>query len=253
VDPGPVLAIPGRLPVAWPILAGMWPVHLLRAAHPSVALGTSLALALAALLSGRPAREAALVLATVLVGQAVQGWHRDLVDRERDAAAQRSDRPLASGRIDPGCVWFAVACAVLLLVPLALGNGVTAGSAYLVSVGVGLLGNVALRRSAYSWLPWAVAYALLPAFLSYGGWGGRTDGDPPTYVMTALAALLGVTVHFLLALPHLVDDQAAGLRHLPLRVALRVGARRLLWISAATAALLVGLLLVAGATVGLRQ
>ena len=49
--------------------------------------------------------------------------------------------------------------------------------------------------------------------------------------MTVLAALLGVAVHFLLALPDLVDDNADGLRHLPLRVALRIGAPRLLWIT----------------------
>ena len=76
-----------------------------------------------------------------------------------------------------------------------------------------------LRRSAFSWLPWAAAYGLLPAFLSYGGWGGRAEGDPPTVVLTVLAALLGVAVHVLLALPDLVDDNADGLRHLPLRLA----------------------------------
>ena len=135
---------------------------------------------------------------------------------------------MASGAIEPGSVWFAIACGVLLVVPLALGSGVTAGCAYLLSVAVGLLGNVVLRRSAFSWLPWAAAYGLLPAFLSYGGWGGQRRGRPADLVMTVLAALLGVAVHVLLALPDLVDDNADGLRHLPLRLALRTGAPRLL-------------------------
>ncbi len=231
----------------------MWPVHLVRAAHPVHALLSAAILAVAALASGRSAREAGLVAATVLVGQSVTGWHNDLVDRRRDAGHQRRGKPLASGALEPGTAWFALACGVLLLVPLALGNGSTAGSAYLLSVAVALAANVALRRTAWSWLPWAASFGLLPAFLSYGGWGGQAQGDPPTVMVTVLAALLGVAVHFLLALPDLVDDNADGLRHLPLRVATRVGARRLLWITSA-ATVFVGVSLWAAATtVGLRQ
>jgi hypothetical protein len=160
---------------------------------------------------------------------------------------------LATGALEPGTAWFALACGVLLLVPLALANGVTAGLAYLLSVGAAMTGNLALRRTSLSWLPWAASYGLLPAFLSYGGWGGLAEGEPPTIVVTVLAALLGVAVHFLLALPDLVDDNADGLRHLPLRVALRVGAPRLLWISIAVAVFLAASVVVAGMTVGLRQ
>ncbi len=57
----------------------------------------------------------------------------------------------------------------------------------------------------------------------------------------------------LVSLPGLVLDNENGLRHLPLRIALRVGAAKLLWGTVvATALVLVGLL-VAGAQVGLRQ
>jgi 4-hydroxybenzoate polyprenyltransferase len=228
-------------------------VQLVRAAHPLHALVTALVLGGAALATGRPVREAGLVVATVLVGQAVVGWHNDLVDRERDAAHDRPGKPLAAGALDPGTVWFALACGVLLLVPLALGSGVTAGCAYLLSVAVALAGNLVLRRSAFSWLPWAASFGLLPAFLSYGGWGGQAEGEPPTVLVTAIAALLGIAVHFLLALPDLVEDDADGMRHLPLRVALRTGAPRLLWITVAVTALLGVSLVVALATVGLRQ
>jgi 4-hydroxybenzoate polyprenyltransferase len=229
------------------------PLQLVRAAHPLHAVGTAMVLGGAALASGRAPREAGLVAATVLVGQAVIGWHNDLVDRSRDAAHDRPGKPLASGSVDPGSVWFALACGVLLVVPLALGSGITAGCSYLLAVAVALLGNVVLRRTAFSWLPWAASFGLLPAFLSYGGWGGQSDGDPPTVVVTVLAALLGVAVHFLLALPDLVEDNADGLRHLPLRLALRIGAPRLLWVSIVVTVLLAASLVVAAATVGLRQ
>jgi hypothetical protein len=43
------------------------------------------------------------------------------------------------------------------------------------------------------WLPWAVSFALLPAFLAYGGWGGLHAGPPP-WEMTGLAALVGIGI-----------------------------------------------------------
>lgn len=234
-------------------LAHTTPVLLLRAAHPRLALLTAAGLAVAAAIAGRPGREVGLVFATVLVGQAVLGWHNDLVDRKRDAQHLPSGKPIADGYLDPGTAWFALGCGVLLLVPLAVTNGVTAGCLYLASVGIGLLGNLILRTGWLSWLTWAASYALLPAFLSYGGWGGQFTGDPPAVPMVVLAAALGVGVHFLCALPGLVADHENGVRHLPLIVALKIGATRLLVVSLAWTALsLVGLLLV-GNAVGLAQ
>ncbi len=234
-------------------LAQTTPVLLLRAAHPRLAVITGVGAALAAALAGRPGREVGLVLATVLVGQVVLGWHNDLVDRRRDAQRLPSGKPIADGYLDPGTAWFAVGCGVLLLVPLAVANGITAGCLYLASVGIGLLGNLVLRRGWLSWLSWAASYALLPAFLSYGGWGGQATGDPPEVAMVVLAAALGVGVHFLCALPGLVADHEDGIRHVPLRVALRIGATRLLVVSLAwTGFALAGLLLV-GDSVGLSQ
>jgi hypothetical protein len=234
-------------------LAQTTPVVLVRAAHPRQALVTAVGLAVAAALSGRPGREVALVLATVLVGQAVLGWHNDLVDRRRDAQRRPSGKPIADGYLDPGGAWFALICAVLLVVPLSVSNGVTAGCAYLASLALGLLSNVVLRRSWLSWLPWAAAFALYPAFLSYGGWGGATDGDPPRTAMVALAALLGVGVHVLCALPGLVADHEDGYRHLALRLALRTGATRLLVLALAWTVLAVVALLVVGNSGGLSR
>ena len=234
-------------------VAAAWPVQLARAAHPLHAVVAALVLGAAAWASGRAGRESLLVAATVLVGQAILGWHNDLVDAARDTARARPGKPLASGSLDAASVWFAVACAVLVVVPLSLGNGLTAGAGYLLAVAAGLVSNVALRRTVLSWLPWAVSFGLLAAFLSYGGWGGQAVGEPPTVVMTVLAAALGVCVHFLLALPDLVDDNEDGLRHLPLRLALHTGAPRLLVISVAVTVFVSASLVVAATTVGLRQ
>ena len=229
------------------------PLLLLRTSHPKQAFLTAAGIAAAAALAGRPTRELGLVFVTVLVGQAIVGWHNDLVDRARDAANETPRKPVAEGLLEPGTLWFAIACAALLVVPLSIANGVTAGCAYLLALAVSLLGNVILRKGWLSWLPWAVSYGLYPAFLSYGGWGGATEGTPPEISITALAALLGVCVHFLRALPGLVPDNRDGYRHLPLRVALRIGAPRLLWITIVLTVLVVAALLVTGSRVGLAQ
>jgi 4-hydroxybenzoate polyprenyltransferase len=234
-------------------LAHTTPVLLLRASHPRQAVLTAAGLAVAAALAGRPGREVGLVFVTVLVGQAVLGWHNDLVDRRVDAQRLPSGKPIADGYLEPGTAWFALGCGVLLLVPLAVTNGVTAGCFYLASVGLGLMGNVILRQGWLSWLTWAASYALYPGFLSYGGWGGQTTGKPPEVATVVLAAALGVGVHVLCALPGLVRDHENGVRHLPLRIALKIGATRLLMVSLVwTALAVIGLLLV-GNAVGLSQ
>ncbi len=168
-------------------LGQLEPLLLLRAAHPRQALLTAAALAGVAAVDGRAGREVAVVFATVLVGQAMLGWHNDLVDRKRDLEDERPRKPVADGSLDPGTVWFVIACATLLVVPLSITSGLVAGATYLIALAVGLLGNVLFRKGWLSWLTWAVSFGLYPAYLSYGGWGGEYDGDPPTIAVTALA------------------------------------------------------------------
>jgi 4-hydroxybenzoate polyprenyltransferase len=242
----PAVGTPGRL-------ARSSVVQLARAAHPRRAAGTSAALAAAAAISGRPPREVGLVLATVLVGQALLGWDDDLVDEAADREAGRDDKPLVAGLLDRGAVGFAVACGALLVVPLSMSGGITAGASYLLSLLVALAGNRWLGDGALSWLPWAAGFALFPAFLSYGGWGGGATGNPPTIAISVAAAALGVGVHVLTSLSGLVEDNRAGRRHVPLRLALRFGAPRLLALSATFCVLLLGVIAYLGATVGLSQ
>lgn len=229
------------------------PVALLRAAHPRQTLLTAVGMAAVAALSSRPTREVGLVLVTVLIGQAILGWHNDVVDRARDARHDVPRKPVAQRQIDAGTVVFAMCVAILLLIPLAVSHGVTAGACYLVAVVLGLLANVAFRASFLSWLPWATSFALYAAFLAYGGWDGEGSGSGPTVVMVVLAALLGVGVHFLKSLPGLVRDNADGVKSLPLRVALRTGAPKLMILTISYLAGLVVVIIIMGQAVGLRQ
>lgn len=229
-------------------------VGLLLAAHPLNALATSAAVTLAAwLFGGRDWPELLLVAGTVLVGQLTIGWVNDIADRKRDKLAGRDDKPIALGWVSASTAAWTTAYATCALVPLAMSNGTEAGAAYLGSVVLAWIGQRVLRRSFLSFVPIALSYALLPAFLSYGGIGGGSQGDPPTLAITIVAALLGVGVHFALSLPDLVGDNTTGMRHLPLRVARRTGAARLLWLTAVyVIAVLVALVFV-GTNAGLRQ
>jgi 4-hydroxybenzoate polyprenyltransferase len=223
---------------------------LLRAAHPRQALATAAALGIAAAVAGRPLREVALVAGTVLVGQAVLGWADDLADRRRDER-HRPDKPLGSGALDPGTVWFALTCAVLLVVPLAVAHGRRAGLAYLAVLVVSAVGDRYLHARVLSFVPWVVSFALYPAFLAYGGWNGVGTSTPPTVVITVLAGLLGLGVHLLLALPGLVHDHEEGEKSLPLVLALRTGTPRLLIVASVLTGVVVVAILIAGRTVGL--
>jgi 4-hydroxybenzoate polyprenyltransferase len=230
------------------------PVSLVRAGHPRQALLTTAVLGAGAALSGRPVREVGLVLVTVLVGQGILGWHNDVVDAARDRRHAREDKPIALGHVDAGTVTFAMLVAILLVVPLSIANGVEAGLAHLAALAVAMAGNAGLlRRSRFSYLTWMASYALLPGFLSYGGWGGEGSGGPPTIAITVLAALLGIGVHVLVSLPGLVDDNKDGFGHFPLRIALRTGAPRLLVYAGAYTALVSAAILVAALGVGLVQ
>ncbi|KAA1428048.1 hypothetical protein F0U47_08045 [Nocardioides antri] len=213
----------------------------------------ALAMGAAAVAAQRPPRECGVILVTVLVGQTILGWHNDIVDKERDAAHRTPGKPVADGRLDPGAVWYAIVVAALVLVPLSITTGITAGAIYLVSVCVGMLGNVVLRTGFFSWVSWAVSFGMLPAYLSYGGWGGQAVGDPPETAITVLAALLGIGVHFMRAVWGLVADHEDGWTYLPLKLGLRLGATRLLALSTFYTVVIVALLVFFGYREGLSQ
>lgn len=229
------------------------PLQLLQSAHAKQAVGTALAMGLVAAIAGRPAREAGVVLLTVLVGQTILGWHNDIVDRQRDRSHDLKGKPLAMGRLQADTVWYAIVVATLLLVPLSIMTGIRAGCLYLAAVAIGMLGNIVLRTGFFSWWSWAASFALLPAYLSYGGWGGQAVGSAPETSIVVLAALLGVGIHFLRAVWGLVADHEDGWTYLPLRLGLKIGATRLLALSTLYTVVITVLLFVMGAKVGLSR
>ncbi|MFI5622127.1 hypothetical protein ACIA03_01550 [Nocardioides sp. NPDC051685] len=232
---------------------GNWaPFLLIRSAHPRQAVLTAIGLSVAGVLAGLTTREVTLIAVTVLVGQAVLGWHNDLVDQVVDRRHEREGKPISDGRLEPGGVWFVLCCGVLLVIPLSVTSGTVAGLFYLGSLVIGMLANVLLRRGLFSWVLWAAAFACYPGYLSYAGWAGESAGGPPHWAMVALAAALGVGVHFLTALWGLVADNQDSWTYLPLKAGLKLGAGKLLLVTLVYIGVVVGAMLYAGSVVGLR-
>ncbi|GAA0288121.1 UbiA family prenyltransferase [Streptomyces polychromogenes] len=200
---------------------------LLRACHPLPAAAVTLFAAVLAAAAGRGTAGTALTAAAVAAGQLSVGWCNDRVDLTRDRAAGRRDKPLATGGVPAAAGTAAALTALALCVPLSLAPGPAAGAAHLAGVAAAWAYNLRLKATAASWLPYAVAFGLLPAFVTLGLPGAPW---PPPW-LTGAAALLGAGAHFANVLPDIADDLAAGVRGLPQRL----GARR----AATVAALLV--------------
>ncbi|MEZ0067235.1 4-hydroxybenzoate polyprenyltransferase [Streptacidiphilus sp. MAP12-20] len=187
---------------------------LLLAAHPAPAGAvTALSTALAAA-SGRDLRGCLLVALAVLAGQLSVGWSNDCIDLRRDLDAERRDKPLASGTVRAHVVATAAGGALALCVPLSLASGVLAGSAHLIGVAAAWTYNLGVKATLFSWLPYAIGFGLLPAFVVLG-----LPGHPwPPLWLVAAGALLGVGAHVTNVLPDIDTDLAAGIRGLPQRL-----------------------------------
>lgn len=211
-------------------------VALLRACHlaPTLAV-TSIATALA-VSTGRGWGSAA-VAAAVVSGQLAVGWSNDYLDRERDRDAGRVDKPIAQGQVRATTVRNAAVLAAAACVPLSMLSGLRAAAVHLLAVAVALAYNARLKQTWASPLPFAAAFAALPAFVTLGAPG---HPGPPWWALVA-AGTFGCGAHFINTLDDLETDLRQGVRGLPQRIGLRssllVGASLL---AAATATLALG-------------
>jgi 4-hydroxybenzoate polyprenyltransferase len=215
-------------------------VALLGACHPGPALAVTLLAGLLARAVGLGAGGIALVVAAVLAGQLSIGWSNDLIDLARDRTVGREDKPLVDGRVSELSVRIACGIALVATVPLSLACGWLAGLVHLVCVAAGWAYNLGVKATPWSWLPYAIAFGGLPAFISLTA---NPDALPPLW-MSLAGALLGVGAHFVNVLPDLADDAATGVRGLPHRL----GAR---WsqVVAATVLVVAAVVIVVGAPV----
>jgi 4-hydroxybenzoate polyprenyltransferase len=185
---------------------------LVRASHPAPAAAVTAISVGLAVVWGRSAAGIAVAGAAVLAGQLSVGWLNDYLDRDRDAASGRADKPIPAGRIGAKAVLVAYAVSAAAVVPLSFLSGLVPGLVHLLAVLSAWAYNAYLKGTALSVLPYAVSFAAGPAFVVLG-----VPATPPWWLLTA-GALLGSGAHFANALPDLADDLATGVRGLPQRL-----------------------------------
>lgn len=187
---------------------------LVRASHAAPTAAVTVFGAALAVGAGAGPGRAALVGSAVLAGQLSVGWSNDWIDAARDVAAGRADKPVVAGAVSARGLRAAAWVALAACVPLSLACGPVAGAAHLVAVALAWAYNARLKATAWSWLPYAGAFALLPVFAVLAA-PGRPN---PAWWVPATGALLGVGAHLANALPDLEDDAATGVRGLPHRL-----------------------------------
>ena len=189
-------------------------VGLAGSCHPGPVVVVTALTAAMAVTSGHGAARRVLATAAVLAGQLSIGWCNDAFDARRDIAAGRRGKPVVDGAIGVTQVWVAACVALALCVPLSLACGLWAGAVHLVGVAAAWAYNLRLKATAWSWAPYAVAFAALPAFVALG-----LPGQPwPAWWVVTAGALLGIGAHLGDVLPDIRSDLALGVRGWPHRL-----------------------------------
>jgi heme o synthase len=187
---------------------------LLKSSHPEPGGAVTLAMTLLAVGVGHRGWAILGVAAAVAATQLSVGWVNDWLDADRDRVAGRTDKPVASGEVSRRTVGIAGLVSSLLIPVLGLPFG-PAATLCITLVGVfALLYDWPLKSTAFSLLPYLVAFGLLPAFVVVALPGHPA---PPAWLVAA-GALLGGGAHFANVLPDLADDAATGVRGLPHRM-----------------------------------
>ncbi|MFD3513009.1 UbiA family prenyltransferase [Streptomyces sp. NPDC058657] len=215
----------------------VWLGGLAGSCHPGPVVAVTVLMTALAATAGQSAARVVLTGAAVLTGQLSVGWCNDAFDARRDTSAGRRGKPVVDGTVGVRQVWVAAYAALALCVPLSLACGLWAGAVHLAGVAGAWAYDLRLKATVWSWAPYALGFAVLPAFVALG-----LPGQPwPAWWLVTAGALLGVGAHLGDVLPDIGGDLATGVRGLPHRLG-RTGTRLLLPVPlvAASAVLVLG-------------
>ena len=189
-----------------------------RACHPAPTVVVTLVItAFAFSLGWRSPALWGLARAVLLGGLSV-GWSNDAFDAELDARVGRTSKPTVTGVVTARALWVGALIALVAASALSWAvAGPLGGSFHVFSILMAWLYNTVLSRTPWSWLPYALAFGAVPAFLTFG-----LTGTAPSAWMVVVFAIVGVSAHLANAVPDIDADRAAGVDGL----AVRLGARR---------------------------
>jgi 4-hydroxybenzoate polyprenyltransferase len=139
-------------------------------------------------------------------GQASIGWVNDLVDLEADKKLDRRNKPTVRYSLKPENLRTPISIALIVMVPFSfLAAGWIGGLANILAVASAQIYNLYLSRTVWSWLPYAISFALLTVFIA------QSSSKWPSWQMICISACVGVIAHIFNALPDLEIDKQASL------------------------------------------
>jgi 4-hydroxybenzoate polyprenyltransferase len=157
----------------------------------------------------------------MLLSQLAIGWTNDYVDRGSDALHQPA-KPVPSGLVPAGRLPWAIV--LVLLASLAAGGvlGLVPLLCLAIGTAAGLAYDLVFKDTRLSWLPFVVAFAVLPPFV----WSALDVFRDEFLWLYPIALPLTIAVHVANTLPDLKSDTAAGRGS----IAVALGRRRALWL-----------------------
>ncbi len=188
--------------------------------------------AAAALLAGGAPTTALRLGVSMVLLQASVGALNDLVDAPHDAG-RKPGKPIPAGLVRPAAARLISIVAGIAGVALAVPSGAGAIVLAVVLLALGAWYDLRLKGTAWSWLPFALAIPLFPAY----GWLGAAGSLPPLFaLLLPTAVLAGTALAIGNASVDLERDAAAGIGS----VALALGRDRSWWLHAVLLAVVVG-------------
>lgn len=162
-----------------------------------------------------------LVLLAMLLAQLAIGWMNDYVDRDTDALNQPS-KPVPSGLV--AAFWLPPASVLAALGSFVLGAVLGPAPLGLLAAGLaaGLAYDLLLKNTGLSWLPFVVAFTVLPLYV----WSALDVFRDDFLWLYFVASPLTLAVHVANTLPDIESDAASGRRS----IAVVLGRRRALWV-----------------------
>lgn len=181
-------------------------VGFVKASHAAPTIAVTIVFTLFAWTLGWRSWALVGVLVTVFIGQLSVGWSNDAFDAPTDRRGNREDKPTLAYGIAPRALWISALVALIASSALSwIVAGAIGGTFHVFALAMAWLYNTVLSRTWWSWLPYALAFGVVPAFLCYG-----FNGQAPKVWMVAMFAIVGVSAHIANALPDIDADKAAG-------------------------------------------
>ncbi len=183
-------------------------VALVMATHFPQALTMLLVTTAASALYGQHGIQLLFLAIATAAGQASIGWGNDYIDVNTDKALNRTHKPSVKYSLEPKSLRTPIMVALVVMVPFSfLAAGFVGGLANILAVASAQVYNRYLSRTIWSWLPYAVSFALLTVFITQSS----SSALWPSWRVVCIASCVGVIAHVFNALPDLQIDKDSKL------------------------------------------